>query len=175
MKNKIALLLVLLFVVTFTSCTKLYEWNKPKGPEVEYSVTWPINGEWWVTLNLDDGDGNLGDWYGVGTFKLMTYNTSANSADTVWITDGGDAWDFKGKIPCNVESKTFGHNTDSIQNTSYDIRMIIKNGKILEDAGKSTSGITTDSIYFEVVFGDDPTTTYYIWGVRRTGFTEDEH
>ncbi len=57
----------------------------------------------------------------------------------------------------------------------YDIAIQVMNGKIILDGGKSTSGLVTDSIYFELEFEDDPGTIYTAAGVRRTGYLEDEH
>jgi hypothetical protein len=54
----------------------------------------------------------------------------------------------------------------------------VQQGKVLLKEGRSTSGVVTDSIYFEVSFDDDTPaygTTYIVSGVRRTGFLEDEH
>ncbi len=180
MKNKLIVLSVLIILLGgMTGCRKMYEMNQPKEVETEYSTVWPLAGEWWVTYQFDDGDGNIGDWYGEGYSALFTYNTAAEDTDKLWISDGGNFWTYTVKSDCNVEGKTF--TGDSLVNTAddggslYKLKVNITNGKVIEDGGKSTSGVICDSIYFEVEFNDDIGTIYQCSGVRRTGFLEDEH
>lgn len=173
--NKILIFVVVIAAISLTSCSKMFEMNQPKEVETEYSAIWPLAGEWFVTYQFDDGTGAIGDWYGVGHTTLLTYNTSDEDVDKIWITDGGNFWDYKVKSDCNVEGKTIS-SADSLENQvdGYEMKMTVKNGKVLEDAGKSLTGVVTDSIYFEVVFGDGGTTVFQVSGIRRTGFLEDE-
>lgn len=179
MKNKILIALVAILIIGTTGCTKLYEMNQPEEPEVEYSAIWPLSGEWWVVYRFDDGNGNIDDWYSVGYTPLFTYNTADEDTDKMWISDGGNFWWYTIKSNCNVDGLSFtGTDLVSTYDTGdgiYDIKCNITNGKVIEDGGKSTSGIVTDSIYFEIEFEDDPGTIYQCSGVRRTGFLEDEH
>jgi hypothetical protein len=179
MKNKVIIGLLALLMAGSTSCRKLYEWNQPKDPEIEYSAVWPLSGEWYVTYTFDDGTGNIGDHYGVGYTTLLTYNTANEDKDLFWISDVGNFWIFTIKSPCNVPARTFAGtdlvSTADYSGSLYDIKVQISNGKVIEDGGLSTSGVVCDSIYFEIEFEDDPGTIYYCSGVRRTGFLEDEH
>lgn len=56
----------------------------------------------------------------------------------------------------------------------------VQNGKIFLDAVQMPSGVTSDSIYFEIWFEDlegstgIPNDTLYVSGFRQTGFQEDE-
>lgn len=168
------IIILSLFVVTISSCKQLYEWNQPKDRDIEYSTTWPINGEWFITFKFDNGTGTIDDWYGLGYQKIMAYNTSGNSKDSIWIDDLKATWSFKGKVKCDPSNKIFGQN-DSIKEIYNDIKFILKNGKIIEDGVTCTSGTKSDSIYFEIEFSDDPGTIYYVSGYRRTGYLEDEH
>jgi hypothetical protein len=60
------------------------------------SLTWEataaqkIANEWWVTLD----QGGRADVFGIGHFKIATYNTSAND-DSIWVDDLGNGWNVK--------------------------------------------------------------------------------
>lgn len=159
-------------LLSLSSCSKLYDWNQPKEKGIEYSVIWPMSGEWFVTYKLEDGTDVLG-----GYTKLFTFNTASESTSEFWITDhesgSPNFWDFRAKCPINLGTTTFGSN-DLIQNESYEIKMKITEGKIILKGGFSLSNVVTDSIYMKLEFSDDPGTIYIASGVRRTGFLEDE-
>ena len=55
----------------------------------------------------------------------------------------------------------------------YAIGVTVKNGKIIQDAATLASGVTVDSIYFEVKF-EDADVTYLVSGHRKSGCEEDE-
>ena len=122
---------------------------------------------WWVTFTLDGAD-----VYGLGTFFLNTYNTSAND-DSLWIDDLGHSWQFKCKTKIDYSNLSFS--SAGVQNQYYNITVDIADGKILTKAGRSRSGNATDSIYFKATFSDDPSNTYVISGTARTGFIEDDY
>ena len=122
---------------------------------------------WWVTFTLDGSD-----VYNLGTFFLNTYNTSAND-DSLWVDDLGHSWQFKVKTKIDYSTLTFS--TTNAQNEYYNITVNITDGKILPKAGRSKSGVATDSIYFKANFSDDPSNTYVISGTARTGFIEDDY
>ena len=122
---------------------------------------------WWVTFTKDGAD-----VYGLGTFFINTYNTSAND-DSLWIDDLGHSWQFKCKTKINYNDLSFS--STNVQNQYYNITVDIADGKILPKAGRSRSGNATDSIYFKTTFSDDPANTYVISGTARTGFVEDDY
>jgi len=124
---------------------------------VTYQDAYPVSGTWWVTYQFDDGSGNIGDWYGVGYTKLFIYNTAFDN-DSIWIDDHANFWDFKVKLP--YDDVSFA--ADSALNVSYDIKVNIKKGKVIDN----------DSIYMELEFEDDPGTIYICSGVRYDGFGE---
>lgn len=160
---KIKLLILLAFVsIGFASC------DLGNDPEVGGTVTEAVAGEWWTTFTVGGED-----IYGLGYTVITTSNTAANIPTEFLISDEGHTWNYKVKSPLNLDAKTFGG--DSLQNLAYDIKLNIMNGKIIPGAATSTGGNVTDSIYFEVIFADDPGTTYEVAGYRRTGFLEDEH
>src|SRR5277367_183940 len=143
------------------SCTK-----KLENPGATNTVA--MSNEWWVTLTL--GGNDL-----LGTHVLFaTYNTAANVADSLWLDDLGNGYDFKCKVLANPKALTF--TTDSSQNLYYDIKVHIANGKIIPNGGlgKST-GSPVDSIYMEASFSDDPGDTYIISGVARSRWAQDDY
>jgi hypothetical protein len=177
LKN-ILFVVVVLGLLSLTSCTKLFEWNQPKEVETEYSSIHPMGGEWYVVNRFDDGSGVFDDYYGIGHTPLFTYNTADESTDEMWINDDGNFWSYTLKCPINLDAMTFG-SADSLQSSydhgAYDIKVVVQNGKIIKDGGTSPSGVKSDSIYFEIQFEDDPGNVWQISGIRRTGFIEDEY
>lgn len=165
MRKTIATAFIIIALVSF-SCKKEI---KPG----ETAAVKAANG-WWVTFTL-----NGSDVYGLGTFFLNTYNTSAND-DSLWVDDLKNSWGFKSKVKIDYATLTFSA-ADS-KNWYYDpvnnftaLTATFTDGKILTKAGKSRSGNPTDSIYFKANFSDDPSNTYVISGTARTGFIEDDY
>lgn len=157
MKNYIISLI--LVVALFTSCDKKEDYEQINSSVME------ISGEWWV--DYSDGD------YHSGLTKLIISNTAADNGQEIWISDEDNFWEYKVKCPVNIDQLTFS-GTD-LENIQYDVLIQISGGKMLPLAAQSTSGVVTDSIYFEIEFGDDPGTIYQASGWRKTGFIEDEH
>ncbi len=149
-------ILYLILVALVISCETLPD------PEYEYSSIWPVSGEWWVTYKFDFGSG-LDDWYGVGYTRLQTFNTSANTADSVWITDDGNFWTYKVKAGLNLTQKSFA--VDDGTDLMYDDGTTITNGQIIERADG-------DSIYMEIEWESDPGTIYICSGRRVKGFLD---
>ena len=161
MKQKL-LIFIALLGIGFTSC------DLGDDPAIGGTATQAVAGEWWTTFTIDGED-----VYGLGYQPITTSNPAANTTTEFLIHDDAHTWDYKAKVPLNLDAKTFGGT--GLQNLSYDITMNITNGKILPGAAISTGGNVTDSIYFEVEFSDDPGVIYQVAGYRRTGFLEDEH
>ena len=179
MKNRIILIGLLISVISLYSCTKLYDMNQPEEPKVEYSSTYPLSGEWWVKYY---DDAALTNDIGGGYYPLFTYNTAANDGQAIWINDDYTFWWYTVKCPVDVSARTFAGNQlistaydPGPPATPYDIWVSVTGGKVIEKGGLSTSGVVCDSITFALEFEDDPGTIYYVGGVRRTGFLEDEH
>lgn len=169
--KKVKYLIFLMLAVGFFSCETMDD------PEMEYASTYPVSGEWYVRFEVQDPtDNSWADVPGYGSYnKILTYNTASNSSDTIWIDDLNHIWSFKIKCPIQLSARTFS-TPDSVLNSDpdYPINVLIKNGSVHVGKGKSISGVTTDSIYFEIGFTDDPGTQYRLSGFRRTGFLEDE-
>ncbi len=159
--KKILILITGLIILSFYACQK-YD-----NPVVTTSSTYPISGEWWVTLK-DTSGAVL-----VSYSKLLTYNIASDKGDSIWVDDGGNIWDFKVKAACNVKTRTFA--VDSTLNQYYNIKVAIKNGIVVLKGGKTKGGNVSDSIYMQIGFTDGGGATYIISGVRRTGFTADDY
>jgi hypothetical protein len=166
-----ALLLSSLFFVT--SCEK---------DEIGGTVTQKMAGDWYVRLDCIDADGNVvytgEDFFGLGRFHLDTYNTATNISTLMWINDNDNFWSFKAKMNIDLKAMTF-QVTDA-QNEAYDSKLTITDGKILNGAATTPSGMPADSIVFKISFNDDPYPAQYgykeyrVGGYRYTGFTKDD-
>lgn len=169
MKKVIYILFILFLGVSFQSCEKEIESG---GTAVEQMA-----GDWWVRY---DHDSYGEDPFGAGFTQLITFNTASNSETEFWLSDEGHFWDYKVKIPVATSSMTFGGD-QPVANESYEVDVKIMNGKIIKNAVTLPSGHVTDSIYFEVWFGDLEDATgiandkLLVGGYRRTGFPVDDH
>jgi hypothetical protein len=133
-----------------------------------------MSNEWWAQLYQPDGSGGLTD-LGAGYRKFLTSSTASGTADSLFVDDFGDVFELKAKVACNVADLTFTTNGEEVLERYSDGTVIIENGKIYIDGGRSTSGVKVDSIYFEAEFDWDPGVKYIVAGHERTGFSEDEH
>ena len=158
--KKITIILASAIFIFFSSCMKT------KDPGATAAVK--VANEWWVTLDL----GGTQDVYGLGHFKIATYNTAAND-NMIWIDDFHNGWDVKFKSTVDYKNLTFS--ADSAQNVYYPIKVEQTDGKILVNAGHSKSGNVVDSIHMKIAFSDDPGNVYEINGVARTRFAEDDY
>ncbi len=148
---------------------------KKQLPSVGGTSAQSIANEWWVTLTVGGQD-----VYNLGHKKLVTYNTSANNNE-VWVDDLKNGYGFKVKAIMDSHSLTFSSSNgdnqyyDSTKPANFPKTVMLTEGKVLLNQGRSKSGNITDSIYFKTIFSDDPSTTYIISGHARTRFTEDDY
>ena len=159
MKKIYSLLILVLWMVT--SCNK-------DLPDIGGTSAQAIANEWWVTLDK----GSIQDVYGIGHFKLATYNTAGNR-DSIWIDDFKNGWQIKFKAAADFKSQTF--QATASPNLYYPITVNVTEGKVLSKVGHSKSGNVVDSIYMKIEFSDDPGTLYQLNGTARTNFIEDEY
>ena len=105
----------------------------------------------------------------------MTYNTSDNSTEVMWIDDCGSFWNYKFKVDIYYPERTF-HTTDGWR--PYDAaetgNAVIYSGKIMEGMGHNVHRQPCDSISFILKFSDDdPSIDHYlVHGIRHGGYEE---
>lgn len=146
------LLIVSIAALALFSCEPKYE--------KQYSWAYPLAGDWTLTGYVDNEA--VSD-----PFELKIYNSSFGQ-DSIWVDDyattssNGHFWSMKFKAAVDMTSKTF-QTTGSINAVpKYGIVIKVTNGKV----------IGNDSITMDVVFEDDPTTTYQLAGHRTTSYEE---
>jgi hypothetical protein len=166
--NKLCFFSIITLVI-LSSCTK--------KPDVEYTPTYKMSGEWFIRYFT-------GTTPATGYHKIISYNTADPSGGQIWV----DALNFqafptkpfkgnfKGKFDVDYPSMVFKAAT-GIPNLASTTGKTIKvlEGKVLPGAGKSKTGVTVDSIYLKLEFSDEPGTVYDVAGHQRTGFQEDEY
>ena len=179
--KKLIYLCMALFCMAFASCEK---------DEVGGTATQALAGEWYVTADACDANGNVieggEDFLSVGKFLLNTYNTAANTSTEMWIDDNNNFWNFKLKIASDVNNLSFASNGATANaalnkdGSVYDCNVTIDGGKILPKAGLTPHGTSADSIVFYVSFSDDSYpaiygyTKYKVSGIRYSGLTQDD-
>lgn len=188
------LTIALAFVaLAFTSCQK----DPIGGTAVEAA-----SGEWYVKAYAVFEDGSMEDVYGddwfdvLDKFHLLTYNTSDNTDDVLYVDDLAVLYDtgyfsatedFKVRTNVNLSDLTFSA-TGAVN--EYGDNTVDIQGGILKDAAKNASGMPVDSIWMTVkVEGSNAAAVmndywkeeyltqwdhYLITGTRYTGFALDE-
>ena len=160
-KNIMALLALSLLLY---SCQKDFD--------VSGTATEAMSGDWWVEMSVQDKtNGEVLANYGY--YELSTFNTAANTQDSMWLTDNNSFWQYKVKVAINPDNMTFA--VDQGKDLIWDDTTTITNGKIIPNAATTPSGVNVDSIYFEVEWATDPESVYIGSGYRYTGWEEDNH
>lgn len=157
--KKYLIVLFVVFSTIFSSCDKKAEYIEIDSQVVEAA------GEWWIKFSKTG--------YETGYLKVITFNTAADIATEMWISDKGNWKNIKVKCPVNIPDLTFGGT--GLVNATTTMAVTVKNGKITKGGGLSTSGLVTDKISFEIELSTEPGLTYKAEGTRKTGFLEDEH
>ena len=168
MKLKYTLLLTLfLSLGIFTSCDD-------DDDDIEFTATYPISGNWNVTLSLEAAPGQFQPL--IGPTEILIYNTAANVPTEVWVDDEGHFTDFKVRTPIDINNLTFGG--ENLENVIYSSQVTITDGQVFLNAVE-VNNIMRDSIYFRISFSDDEDaegnpdpfgTIYHVYGHRSTGF-----
>ena len=155
----------------FSSCDPETD-EEPGGTQLE-----KMAGMWDVQVHAINEDGSVlyEDPYGMGTFSISTYNTSANNTTEMWFDDNENFWKVKMKVNVDLANATFS----APDGTAYHFEIPdggkVKGmkGKILYGQGKNIHGMPCDSICVEVAFDDDDNNlTYRYRGIRDSGFYE---
>jgi hypothetical protein len=155
----------LLTGISFTSCQKSIDVGNTSAVKVA--------NQWWCRL-LDTHGTEL-----VGYSPFTTYNTSENK-DSMWVDDNQNIYGFKVKVKFNSDqtfetAKSMNEYYDPEHPTNFPLSVVITDGKVMTNAGKSKTGVVVDSIYMKVIFSDDPGTTYILEGKAKTGWDKDDY
>ena len=184
----------ILFFVTallaLSSCSK---------EEIGGTATESMAGKWYVTIDAVDENGtpikNGEDYFGLGRFILLTYNTVENDPTVMWVDDLGQcnvgakyednypSYCIKAKVSINQSSMTFKSN--EAQNfgdgwRTFEAMPVTIDGKILKGAGHQNNGSVADSIIFFVSYKNDPWypddgyAKYKVSGIRYSGLEEND-
>ena len=184
---------LLLMGMTFSSCEK---------EDIENTATVNMAGQWYVTVDAVDENGDVipggEDYFGVGRFLLLTYNTADNNSTEMFVDDLGTCdiatfydyggypdYAFKCKVGIDYKNLTFSSNSaeneSEINGFDSDLYPItITEGKILKGAGHQNNGSVADSIVFYVSYEGDPWypddgyAKYKVSGIRYSGLAEND-
>ena len=155
-------------LATILSALTILFFSCSKKPDVGGTKAQNMANEWWVTLDQAGSP----DVFGIGHFKIATYNTSTNN-DSIWIDDFKSGWQVKFKAAADFTNLTFS--AKDAPNEYYPITVNLTEGKIIVNGGHSKSGNIVDSIHMKLVFSDDPGNSYEMNGQARTRFAEDDY
>jgi hypothetical protein len=175
--KKLAMKKIYVYLLPLLITAALLSGCEKDDPEVAYTAVGKAAGEWWVTYKVETSPGVFEDIYGVGYTPLLSYNTSDNAPNQIWLDDDGNFWPYKFKSSFDASNLTMAAtNAPSIvQSQNTDFTVTVTEGKVVLGGGMSRTKVPTDSIYFRAEFSDDPGTIYHVSGHRRTGFLEDEY
>lgn len=164
MKKNILYISLFFFTLTISSCKEDVEiWD---SNTLGYSGTY-----FWELFSEDMADVYVGYDNAV---QLMIYNTSANKENEVWIEDTDGVFPLKSKFTLDGTPESFksismnfadlennllaielpddkptGLSQEVTEERGY-IRNVILEGKILRNAGTTTSGNPVDSLYIKI-------------------------
>lgn len=168
-----------LLTLAFTSCSK---------EEIGGTATQSGAGQWYVQIDgVDENDEVIPgyeDYFGAGCTVLLTYNTSDNTSNEMWIDDRGEYnlpdlygqpypnYAIKTKVNFDAATLTFTSTesaniaADGIyeyEDDNGDAHELVLEampvsiqGKILPGAGHQNNGSPADSIVIFVTYKDDP-------------------
>ncbi len=181
-----SLILFCVFAVSFTSCETYTD------PKVEYSPIYPLSGEWRVRITNLSTNVVLGTTAALTTptmYTLGTYNTSSNTADSLWfrisstmpfsgLASSTKNTTIKSKINCDVKNLTFS-TIGIVKNINVTTNAVIDSVSITEaqitlNSVAMPSGVNADRIKFKITKTRSAGVTYLVEGYRRTRWAEDE-
>lgn len=158
--NKIALITIMLFGITACENNGYEDYEQKVSPSVA------LNGEWYIDV--------IKASTGVVEEEHALHYTYDSNDGKLWIDDKKNGWYLKGKLNYDVQNLTFNVSGEDNLNDKGS-KFTITEGKIMKNAGKSKTGVATDSIYFKAEFDYAPGVIYIHSGHRRTGFIQDDY
>ena len=167
MKQIYKLLVILFALATLSSCETYGDY------EIEYTAIYPLCGEWVVNVTGEDG-AVLAEG-----LTCSTYNTTDDATDKMWVKLGAAAndWGVRGKVNCDVASKSFDgngipnllHAADGVNSTvTFNIT-----GKVVLDGYTPQANTKADAIEFTLTQSTGKTVT--VKGFRKTGWEGEDY
>ena len=173
-KNIFSIFALAMLLFAASSCSK---------EDVGGTATVETAGDWYVTMAAVDENGEVvdEDFFGNGTFHLLTFNTAENKSTEMWVSDQEWSYYYPFKCKVTVDQATLTFKAEASPNAFYEGENVtITDGKIVKDGAVTPSGQKADYIEFYISFDDDGYPAYYefdkykISGYRYTGFVADE-
>lgn len=160
--KKVIYFAALLLLTVFASCEK---------DEMGGTATESVAGQWYVKANEIRG-GQVVENPNAERFLILTYNTSANNPNEIWIDDLGHFKKIKIKASADVNGLTFS--ASQAQNQSGNNTVNVTNGKITPNGGKQNNGSPADYITMDVELSSESGVIYRLEGVRYSGLAEND-
>lgn len=171
--KKFALLLIAAASLIITSC------SKDEGI-ADNPTTGNLSKQWFVRVQGPASTSN----YSLFSTRTLTVVTSydalgspvARTLSDTLVLDDHELLNptFRANVRITVANRTFGAGEYKNWNNPSD-SIIVKEGSIIRDGGRSRTGATVDSIYLRYAFKSAPNTDYMLGGHARTGFVADEY
>jgi len=164
-----------------SSCNKIDSLDNYKDVNVGQTATMPLNGEYWVKVDIGVIGATDTTWYadglGWGWIRIQLYNTASNTKDSIWFSDPNGWWAVA-KTAC-VPSETLikaSVPVDNMDPREAGQTVTFLGGKVFLKGTITPGGSVADSISISTKYSDNAAGYIFRYGgYRRTGFQEDEH
>ncbi|MBM1106105.1 hypothetical protein JQC67_08160 [Aurantibacter crassamenti] len=141
-------------ISSFVSCEKVE--SVPDESDIAIGA---LTGTWVVNIDVD-GETAAED------ILITTYNTAANSTDSMWLDDLEHYYGLKAKVNLDFNSMTFsGTDLDELH---FEVKVNITEGTITKGGATTPSGEVVDSISFNAEFSDSPGVIFKHYGYKST-------
>lgn len=159
--KKISYLFVALVMVTsFSSCDQ--EESIADKSDIALDA-FEMRSKWVVDMTWDGAP--------QGTNTIVTYNTSNNDTNAMWLDDLEHGWGLKAKVTVDPNALTFSGN--DLEELYWEVTVTITEGQIVKGGATTPSGEVVDSIYFKAEFSDIPGEIWEYSGYRSTAKVDD--
>jgi len=168
-----------LFVLLAAISIGLVSCSKDEGI-ADNPTTVTLNKEWYVRVQGPVTTSNYSIFSTrtliiVETVDTLGTQQSRTLKDTMILDDHNQLNpSFRSNVRIDAPSRTFGAGQYKNWNTTTD-SLIVKEGKMIKDGGRSRSGRVVDSIYIKYAFRSAPAVEYQLKGHARSGYVEDEY
>jgi len=160
-----------LFLMIVAASVVLYSCSKDEV--IVQQTTTTLAKHWFVRMQGPVSTSNY-SLFSTRTHNLVDSVTTKISTDTLSLDDHNLlSPTFRSNVKIDVNALSF--KAAQYRNWHSSDSLIVKEGKIFINGGRSRTGNTVDSIYLKVAFRSAPATDYIIKGHGRTGLLADEY